>query len=390
MKVDTQEFQNLFVKIESILAQYRKVNELTGENFNVFKILKLESSEVRMYSAFIAELLDPKGSHGQKDVFLKLFIKAFCFKEMDIDTESCRVEIEKHTGFISDDKTEGGRIDIFISDRNNNHIVIENKIYAGDQHNQLVRYHKHSENANLLYLTLEGNQPSANSHGKLEDGIHFKCISYKNHIVEWLENCRKEMAVLPIIRESITQYINLIKYLTNQTQNHFMQEELSEIIRDNLEASLSIVGNIDQALDKVSLEFGEKLERAFTDIGLDCYYDIDLKSRYNGIFISKPEWNYINIGFQFQSYDKDMVYGLCCKKHPVEYPIPTELKTKLNALPYNIKKNNDWWPWFNQVDEPYRNWHSYDTWKTIIDGRMQQMILEKALFLVKMTEGMDL
>lgn len=390
MKVDTQQFQNLFVKVGAVLEKYKKVNELTGENFNVFKILKLASSEVRMHSAFIAELLDPKGSHGQKDVFLKLFIKAFCFKEREIDTESCRVEIEKHTGFISDDRTEGGRIDVFISDRYNNHIIIENKIYAGDQHNQLVRYYQHSKNADLFYLTLTGNQPSKNSHGNLEDETHFRCISYKRHIIDWLEDCRKEVTILPVIRESITQYINLIKYLTNQTQNHFMQEELSEIIKDNLEASLSIAGNIDKALDKVSLEFGAKLEKEFDDIGLKCHYNIDFKKRFNGIWIMKPEWKYISIGFQFQAYDKDMVYGLCCKKDPENYPIPNELIAKLKALPYNMKKNSDWWPWFNDVDEPYKNWHNYETWKTIIDGSMQKMILEKAQFLLKLTEGMDL
>lgn len=387
--IDPQQFHNLFVKIDSVLAKYRTVNELTGENFNVFKILRLESSEVRMHSAFIAELLNPKGSHGQKDIFLKLFIKAFCFKETDVDTESCRVEIEKHTGFISDDGTEGGRIDIFISDKDNHHIIIENKIYAGDRHNQLVRYYQYSENADLFYLTLEGNQPSENSHGKLKDEIHFRCISYKNHIIDWLEDCRKEMAILPIIRESITQYINLIKYLTNQTQNYFMQEELSEIIKNNLEASLSIAGNIDKTLDKISLEFGEKLERKFHNLELECHYDIDFKKRFNGIWITKPEWKYVSIGFQFQAYDKDMIYGLCSKKHP-NYLISSELRAKLKALPYNTKKNNDWWPWFNGVDEPYKNWHNYNTWKTIIDGRMEQMILEKAQFLLKMTEGMSL
>ncbi|KQR70264.1 PD-(D/E)XK nuclease family protein [Pedobacter sp. Leaf176] len=390
MEINNHEFQNLFGQVNALISKYKKVNDLTGENFNVFKILKLESSEVRMHSAFIAELLNPKGSHGQKDVFLKLFIKSFCFKGAEIDTASCTVEIEKHVGFINDDRTDGGRIDIFISDKQNNHVIIENKIYAGDQYNQLVRYHQHSEHADILYLTLEGGEPNKNSCGILKNEEHFKCISYKNSIIEWLEACRKECAVFPIIRESITQYINLIKYLTNQTTNHTMQEELSEIIKNNLEASISIVANIDKALDKISIEFGKDLEQDFQKRNLDCSYQINFNKRYTGIWFSKSEWRYVNIGFQFQSYDKDMIYGFCCNEDPKSHPIPDELRKKLKALPYNSKKNNDWWSWFNDVEPPFKNWHDYETWKKVIDGEMKNMIIDKTEFLLKLAEGIEL
>ncbi len=67
--------KNLLSQVSSIIQQYEKVAELTGENFNVFKILKVETKEVKTHSAFIAELLNPQGSHGQGDVFLKLFVE---------------------------------------------------------------------------------------------------------------------------------------------------------------------------------------------------------------------------------------------------------------------------------------------------------------------------
>jgi len=134
--------KHLLDQVKALNDRYKKINELTGENFNVFRILKLESSEVRMHSAFLAELLNPNGSHGQKDAFLKLFLKSFCFKNNPINSESCKVEVEKHTGFINEQGTEGGRIDIVITDTESKHqIIIENKIYAGDQANQLFRYH---------------------------------------------------------------------------------------------------------------------------------------------------------------------------------------------------------------------------------------------------------
>ena len=43
----------LLMQVNNLFARYEKVNELTSDNFNVFSILKLESSEVRMHSAFL-------------------------------------------------------------------------------------------------------------------------------------------------------------------------------------------------------------------------------------------------------------------------------------------------------------------------------------------------
>ena len=78
-----------------------------------------------------------------------------------------------------------GRVDIFISGKfgNNNdntRIIIENKIFASDQHKQIERYfnylHKNDNNDNndnpkckkyLFYLTLEGKDPSQYSLGDL-------------------------------------------------------------------------------------------------------------------------------------------------------------------------------------------------------------------------------
>jgi hypothetical protein len=126
--MEPYKFENLFYQITSINKRYSKINELTGENFNVFRIIKLGSAEVRMHSAFLAELLNPNGSHGQKDIFLKLFIEIFCYRQNKIDTASCNVVIEKYIGRLNTEKSEGGKIDILITDKSGNQIIIENKI----------------------------------------------------------------------------------------------------------------------------------------------------------------------------------------------------------------------------------------------------------------------
>jgi len=60
---------SLLNHVRSIKDKYIKP---PGENFNIFKVLGLTSNEVRTHSAFIAELLNPDGSHGLRDIFIKI------------------------------------------------------------------------------------------------------------------------------------------------------------------------------------------------------------------------------------------------------------------------------------------------------------------------------
>lgn len=73
--MENQNITHLLSHISVICRKYEEIAEITGENFNVFKVLGLTTNEVRTHSAFLAELLNPKGSHGCKDVFLKLFVE---------------------------------------------------------------------------------------------------------------------------------------------------------------------------------------------------------------------------------------------------------------------------------------------------------------------------
>lgn len=205
-------YYHLFAQVNAINKKYENILKITGEGFNIFRILKLHAAENRTHSAFLAELLNPKGTHGKADAFLKLFTTKFLKKDIDFETSIAKVTIEKHIGFINGDKTEGGRIDIAIKDNLDREILIENKIYAPDQENQLVKYHNHNKNAHLFYLCLEGCKVNEISCGALKESEHFHVITYKKDIITWLNECKKEAVSHPILRESITQYINLIKF----------------------------------------------------------------------------------------------------------------------------------------------------------------------------------
>lgn len=392
--MDIFSIKNFLQQINTVNSNYKKIVNITGENFNIFRILKMEASEVRLHSTFLAELLNPNGSHGQKALFLRLFIQHFKISDDDFETEGAFVEVEKHTGLINEDRTEGGRIDIMITDQKGRHIIIENKIYATDAVNQLFRYKQHSKRCKLFYLTLDGREPSQLSTTGLILGEDYSCISYKNHIVTWLESCRKEVSTLPIIRETITQYIHLIKHLNNQSINNNMASELSSLINSNIEAAFLIANNLDIATNELLYKFKSEmyeLAEELEDAGFELYDDFDIKNRYTGFYFFKPRWKHCSIGFSFQNFYKDFYYGIVVKENPVQKPIPLKLKEDIESL-VGVKSKNSWWPIMLSLESPYnQNWEkSFEPWEAIANGKMKAMIKRKLFEMIKLIGDLKL
>ena len=198
-----ENIQNLLSKIRHLVELDNKQKEEArkrGENYNIFSVLKMETAEMETHSAFLASLLNPNGDHGMREQFLKTFIEKTGCCDLQLDTLNCNIEVEHFTG--------NGRIDILIADKvAHKAIIIENKIYAGDQNAQMKRYYDYAtanykEGFRLLYLTLDGHEPSKESLKGLSDS-DFKCISYRNDILPWLEQCARSAYNKPLVRETI-------------------------------------------------------------------------------------------------------------------------------------------------------------------------------------------
>lgn len=291
-KINISTIKNLLENVSVIQNKYDDIAEITGEKFNVFSVLNLTSNEVRTHSAFIGELLNTRGSHGLKDIPLKLFIKMLEEKfipievdesenSLDLDrfkfnTETAVTIVEKNINKLNEDKTEGGRIDIIIEDKNKiNALIIENKIYAREQENQLIRYYNYCKEyflkeAPILYLTLNGSSPTSGI-GLIERQHYFN-ISYKEDIINWLELCIKEASDKPMLREVIKQYIYLIKKLTGQTLNKKMGEEIQNLILKNYLSAEQIV----KEFEKIKYKITGSIRARITEILI-----LELGSKYN-------------------------------------------------------------------------------------------------------------
>ncbi|MBU2525609.1 MAG: PD-(D/E)XK nuclease family protein [Bacteroidetes bacterium] len=224
MESNIRTIETLLSQVATISDSYEKVAQATGDNFNIFTVLRIEHYEEQTHSRFIAELLNPKGSHGFGSVFLNEFLNELGEKN-HIKTESANVYVEKSIGPRDDLKRTGGKIDILIEDDESKRIIIENKIYATEQENQLERYHNFDKSAKLLYLTLYGELSESEF-----DEKNYIPISYSEFIINWLERCQKIAVENPVVRETIKQYKNLVKKLTNQNINNEMNKEILKLI----------------------------------------------------------------------------------------------------------------------------------------------------------------
>ena len=227
--------RSLLGKVSRIERHSAEVARLRHENYNIFSLLRKDHDEEHLHSAFIADLLDPRGSHEMGTVFAELF-----FREIAVD-----FPLAASTYVTTEKALPVGRADIFLK-TGSCAAIIENKIYAADQPEQLGRYHDYLQDQPkqgvLLYLTLDG-KPSkeAEAFNEADENadriIQYSCISYEEHIVGWLEQCHAKAADHPPLRETTKQYLNLVKKITGQLTNDAMEQELKELIRQDFKAA---------------------------------------------------------------------------------------------------------------------------------------------------------
>lgn len=196
-------------KLLSNLIKFRDKSK-----YNVLTASGLHLNE-NAHSKIISSLVNPKEKHNQKDTFLKLFLEEI----PNIDSNT----------FIEDDvivtyqkKANKRFIDLAIEfTKSNSIVIIENKFLAEDQPNQLFDYYKFGKenykNVYLLYLTINGHQPSENSIKKGDEKLitnQYTCISYEKNIINWLEKCIENSE--SNIKENIQIYIKAIRVAINR------------------------------------------------------------------------------------------------------------------------------------------------------------------------------
>ncbi len=326
----------------------------------------MEKMETK-HSAFLAELLNPNGSHEKGDLFLKKFCERSGLKTLSRVRVSCEKSIET----ISYGK---GRIDIYIEDLTLGcGIIIENKIYAKDLKCQLAKYHEYDSKAQIFYLTLYGGQASKKSLDKLEDSDYIR-ISYESFVIDWLEECVKSLKCANDcrLRSVLEQYIEHLKMITNQ---YLSNEEKMKILEKvcSTDDSMLLYFYLMQAKNSVEQEFEKKLAQELEKVCKQknvkwlrnkVYKKNPLRKIYSGFNFKKGN-KILSFEFQEEEY-KGFIVGVkkenirkCTNVHNLEDVFYKSVE-KCNCL-----HSKDWMVY--TYWDKYKNW-TLDTRKSVLNG----------------------
>ena len=264
-------------KIENIVKKY-DCKDFDG--YNIFRVLKLTNNEVKTQSRIIADLLNPASKfHNQGNDFIKLFLKIVLNDENFLSDYKVHVEydLRKKEALILDDSNVFGRIDIFLEENNNasKAILIENKVDANDQKNQLERYYKFcskkygdSKNFKIIYINQFGNEYKTKDEELKKQIV---TIGYNTEINKWLEAC-VEISKDEDQKVIIKQLINTNDYLTNidrrAIRNRLIQfeiyknkneaEEIKEYLNDKISKHKKLFDDCEKDLKNLLKNYNKK------------------------------------------------------------------------------------------------------------------------------------
>lgn len=187
--------------VEIAEMQQRRLDKRLATGFNVFRLIEPDENKL---SDILANLLDPKGTHGQGDLFLRLLFKQLGLGTDATLTKTVIVQREAPTHRIVKYRR---RIDILVDA--GALLAIENKLDSIEQPDQVKDYLEHlrlcagDRESCLIYLTPDGRPPETKDHKKLH------CWSYQVKLRTWLEECR-QMCEAQRICDFLTDFINYI------------------------------------------------------------------------------------------------------------------------------------------------------------------------------------
>lgn len=204
---------------------------------NIFGILKLREHEIR-HSNVLAWLLDPKGSHGIGDSFIKLFVSYVIRNNTDkgynvmgwsyLDYSDCEVIREKHWK----DTGKADSLDIMVRIRNSDgreHLIaIENKINSKEGNGQTQRYRENIERecpgAVKMYVYL-------NTSDEVPEDPEWSVLSYES-IYRILGHIKNNCRMKPEAGLIIKNYRKVCADIMDIT-DEALREKVKKIYREN-------------------------------------------------------------------------------------------------------------------------------------------------------------
>lgn len=202
-------FHRLDIELKPLLFAARERFRQAAPEFNIFRVLRLAHKEVITHSPLLSNLLYPTGTHAQGSLFLQSFLNHL-HEVLNID-DFLYTLADTTWQMRTESVTEFGNLDIVLWSPNQDaRIVIENKIGAADQPDQLGRYWRwmqqyRCKTQRLFYLTPTGRRSTE----PYSEGIPYVVLSYRDNIRAFIESALFDVQA-PRLREILAQYLELL------------------------------------------------------------------------------------------------------------------------------------------------------------------------------------
>lgn len=203
MELTESKLESFFYDMQYYLGVSREARQAlasaVAESFSVFDYLQPNEN---LLSRIIAELLDPKGNHGQGSTFLTAFLECLlavnCTIPPDWPTrvDKATVVNEASTSFLSN---SARRIDIRIELPPLFGIGVENKLGAAEQIAQLADYRaeldrRYQGRFVIVFLCQRGRTPASIPGAEWADlrrSGRCALILYSDEFLTWLTECHR-------------------------------------------------------------------------------------------------------------------------------------------------------------------------------------------------------
>lgn len=238
--------KELIVKTAKLVREEEQRQSREGLDFNFFSLYDMERCEEKTHEKMLYYILSKIGNRKARKLFMQKLLDRLGLAGawQDADWEILR----EH--FMAE-----GRLDLFFcAKRVHRCIVVELKIDAQDGDWQLERYHNyikrcHYEDYRIVYLTLDGKEPSAQSIGSA-DTEQMIYVSFTEDIVNWLDDCLTICAEYDIESSLMKQYKILLQKLKGEQG---MSEAIRKMIGED-ETYLKACLRIEKALIDIKAE----------------------------------------------------------------------------------------------------------------------------------------
>lgn len=203
---DNKKLKELIDKSKDLMKDYLSRDSSELNILNIIGKVADEHNHSKILNTLFTKIHPKNG----RDSFITLFLKKIGIENIDEDEFSVEREYRCDPYGQMDFKFESKNLCI----------VLEIKIYAEDGQNQLRRYEQYclenKKDYKIFYLTLDGHKPSEQSIEGFENENKLECISFKEHILPWLEDCLKLVKDEEIKASFILQYISTLKNLIEE------------------------------------------------------------------------------------------------------------------------------------------------------------------------------